>query len=72
METIIATAFGRVINIQTGEGDELTKAAAGVFAGSRGRGRLSFASVAIIISEYAWWQSSPWLHTVSSRFMCDA
>ncbi len=26
METIIATAFGRVVNIQGGEHDELTKA----------------------------------------------
>ena len=27
METILATAFGRVINVQGGESDELTKAA---------------------------------------------
>ena len=26
METILATAFGRVVNIQKGESDELTKA----------------------------------------------
>ena len=27
METILATAFGRMVNIQKGESDELTKAA---------------------------------------------
>ena len=27
METILATAFGRVVNVQRGESDELTKAA---------------------------------------------
>ena len=27
METILATAFGRIVNVQQGESDELTKAA---------------------------------------------
>ena len=27
METILATAFGRVVNVQRGESDDLTKAA---------------------------------------------
>ena len=31
METLIATAFGRYVNIQKGEADELTKAANAVF-----------------------------------------
>ncbi len=31
METIIATAFGRVIDIQGGENDELTNAASNIF-----------------------------------------
>ena len=31
METILATAFGRVINVQRGESDELTKAVDSVF-----------------------------------------
>ena len=31
METILATAFGRIVNIQQGESDELTKAAHGRF-----------------------------------------
>ena len=30
METILATAFGRVIDIQRGEADELTKASASI------------------------------------------
>ena len=34
METIVATAFGRVIDIQGGENDELTKAADLVFRGA--------------------------------------
>ena len=31
METILATAFGRQVNVLKGEGDELTEAAAGLF-----------------------------------------
>ena len=34
METIIATAFGRVIDIQGGENDELTNAADLIFQGT--------------------------------------
>ena len=33
METILATAFGRVINLQRGEGDKLTEAAGVLFSG---------------------------------------
>ena len=32
METILATAFGRQVNVLKGEGDELTEAAAGLFS----------------------------------------
>lgn len=32
MESILAAAFGRVINLQKGEADEVTEAAKGVFA----------------------------------------
>ena len=35
METILATAFGRIIGIQKGESDQLTEAAAAVFDGFR-------------------------------------
>lgn len=31
MESILAAAFGRVINLQRGEADEITEAAKGVF-----------------------------------------
>ena len=31
LESILAAAFGRVINLQRGEADEVTKAAKGVF-----------------------------------------
>ncbi len=35
MESILAAAFGRVINIQRGEADEVTEAAMGIFAAGR-------------------------------------
>ena len=35
MESILAVAFGRIVNIQQGEADELTKAAAGIFSFSK-------------------------------------
>lgn len=38
MESILAAAFGRIINIQRGETDEVTKAAKEVFdSGKNGR-----------------------------------
>lgn len=36
LESILAAAFGRVINLQRGEADEVTKAAKGVFDSARG------------------------------------
>ena len=38
METLIATAFGRYVDIQRGEADQLTEAAAAVLGGTRGGG----------------------------------
>lgn len=35
MESILAAAFGRVIDIQRGEADEVTEAAKGIFAAGR-------------------------------------
>ena len=32
METIFATGFGRVVDIQKGQSDQLTEAAAGIFS----------------------------------------
>ena len=37
LESILAAAFGRVINLQRGEADEVTKAAKAVFDGGRGK-----------------------------------
>ena len=38
MESILAAAFGRVVNIQEGEADQLTDAAASVFGGAQAGG----------------------------------
>ena len=35
MESILAVAFGRVVNIQRGEADEVTEAAKGIFASGK-------------------------------------
>ena len=35
MESILAAAFGRIINIQRGEADEVTEAAKGIFTAGR-------------------------------------
>lgn len=35
MESILAAAFGRVVNVQRGEADEVTKAAKGLFDAGR-------------------------------------
>ena len=35
MESILAIAFGRIINLQKGEADEVTRAAKGVFDAGR-------------------------------------
>ena len=45
METILATAFGRVIDFQRGEADELTKACTTFFSGTQD----VMASLALII-----------------------
>ena len=52
METILATAFGRVVNIQRGEGDQLTEAAGIVFSGAQeGRG-ISGSYLTLVLSEW--------------------
>jgi hypothetical protein len=46
MESIVAAAFGRVINMQRGEADEVTEAAKGIFAAGRnGKVQISVALV---------------------------
>ena len=51
METIIATAFGRVIDIQGGENDELTNAADLIFRGTAEGNKTSAAYVLPLISK---------------------
>ena len=48
METILATAFGRVMDIQRGESDELTSAVDSLFIGVQ-EGQLMNASILITI-----------------------
>ena len=47
METILATAFGRVIDIQRGEADELTKTCTSLFSGFRSR--IAYAELVIVL-----------------------
>lgn len=52
METILATAFGRVIDIQRGESDQLTEAAAAVFSSAHEGKKTSMMYLGMILSEY--------------------
>ncbi|XP_064394654.1 cytochrome P450 3A24-like [Halichondria panicea] len=54
METIIATAFGRVIDIQGGENDELTNAADLIFRGTAEGNKTSAAYVLPLINNFPW------------------
>ena len=49
METILAIAFGRKVDVQGGEADELTKAAQAFFNQTK-EGGLSFREVLIMIT----------------------
>ncbi len=51
METIIATAFGRVIDIQGGQNDELTNAADLIFRGAAEGNKTSLAYVLPLTSK---------------------
>ena len=51
METILATAFGRVINLQRGEGDKLTVAAAVLFSGAQENQVFTLPFLRTILSE---------------------
>lgn len=50
METILATAFGRVINLQCGEANQLTEAAAAMFGAAQEDQSLSVDAVMVILS----------------------
>ena len=52
METILATAFGRVIDIQRGEADELTKTCTSLFSGFRSR--IAYAELVIVLLCELW------------------
>ena len=49
METILAIAFGRVVNLQKGEADELTLAAQGIF---RNAEKGTFPTARLILSNF--------------------
>ena len=51
METILATAFGRVMDIQKGKSDSLAEAASGIFASTREGSKTSIELVVMITSE---------------------
>ena len=51
METILATAFGRNINLQKGESDYLAEAASGIFSSAHEMKKMSFDHVVLILSE---------------------
>ena len=53
METILATAFGRVIDIQRGESDDLTRAVDSIFRGVQEGGSLDGAALISLFSEFA-------------------
>ena len=53
METLIATAFGRYVDIQRGEADQLTDAAAAIFKGlQEGDAKISPEALLVGLCEY--------------------
>ena len=53
METILATAFGRVVDIQRGESDDLTRAVDSIFRSLQEGGSLDGATLITLFSELA-------------------
>ena len=51
METVLATAFGRVIDLQRGEADQLTDACATIFSGLQEGKGLSGEFIILLLSE---------------------
>ena len=51
METILAIAFGRVIDLQRGESDQLTEAARAMFRGGEEGKSTSLAPILLILSK---------------------
>ena len=50
METILVTAFGRVINLQCGEANQLTQAAAAMFGAAHEDQGLPVDAIMVILS----------------------
>ena len=51
METILATAFGRIVKLQKGESDSLAEAATDMFAETNEKHKYSLEHVIMILSE---------------------
>ena len=62
MEVILATAFGRIINLQKGESDSLTEAASHFFASEDDTNNLGHEHILTILSES--YSSGSGLHDV--------
>lgn len=54
METLIATAFGRYVDLQRGEADQLTEAAAEIFRASEEQSSLSPDALLVPLSNFPW------------------
>ena len=52
METILATAFGRIVEVQKGDSDEVVKAAREIFQSSDERNSVSFAIILPLIGQF--------------------
>ncbi len=52
MESILSTAFGRVIDIQKGESSNITKAAARIFSSTNEGSILSIELVTLLFSKF--------------------
>ena len=55
METILAAAFGRVIDIQKGKSDELTRSAAVIFESAHEKKLSSLTFLVMFLSKYGQW-----------------
>ena len=51
LETILATAFGRAVNVQGGESDELTKATEAIFRSAEEGSSTGFVHLLLLISK---------------------
>ena len=52
METILATAFGQIVEVQKGDSDEVVKVAREIFQSSDERNSVSFTIVIPLISQF--------------------